>query len=75
MGIERFSFPTTIHFGAGARKLIGAHLTGLGIRRPLVVTDRGIAALPLLQASSWRSCPASTSASTRTSPATRCAAR
>jgi alcohol dehydrogenase class IV len=49
MGIERFSFPTTIHFGAGARKLIGAHLTGLGIARPLVVTDRGIAALPLLR--------------------------
>ena len=49
MGIERFSFPTTIHFGAGARKLIGAHLTGLGFRRPLVVTDRGIAALPLLK--------------------------
>ena len=39
MGIERFSFPTTIHFGAGARKLIGAHLTGLGIARPLVVTE------------------------------------
>jgi hypothetical protein len=49
MGIERFSFPTTIHFGAGARKLIGAHLTGLGSKRPLVVTDRGIAALPLLK--------------------------
>jgi alcohol dehydrogenase class IV len=49
MGIERFSFPTTIHFGAGARKLIGAHLTGIGIKRPLVVTDRGIAALPLLK--------------------------
>ncbi len=49
MGIERFSFPTTIHFGAGARKLIGAHLTSLGIKRPLVVTDRGIAALPLLK--------------------------
>jgi hypothetical protein len=49
MGIERFSFPTTIHFGVGARKLIGAHLTGLGIARPLVVTDRGIAALPLLR--------------------------
>jgi len=49
MGIERFSFPTTIHFGAGARKLIGAHLTGIGSKRPLVVTDRGIAALPLLE--------------------------
>ena len=26
MTITRFSFPTTIHFGAGARKLVGPHL-------------------------------------------------
>ena len=26
MTISRFSFPTTIHFGAGARKLVGPHL-------------------------------------------------
>ena len=50
MTISRFSFPTTIHFGAGARKLVHAHLAEHGIRRPLVVTDRGIAPLPLLQA-------------------------
>ncbi|MFO1314811.1 MAG: iron-containing alcohol dehydrogenase [Burkholderiales bacterium] len=48
--IDRFAFPTTIHFGAGARKLVAGHLKGHGIRRPLVVTDRGIAALPLLPA-------------------------
>jgi alcohol dehydrogenase class IV len=48
MGIEKFSFPTTIHFGAGARKLVADHLKAQGVRRPLVVTDRGIAALPLL---------------------------
>ena len=47
--ISRFSFPTTIHFGPGARKLVADHLAGQGVRRPLVVTDRGIAALPLLQ--------------------------
>lgn len=48
MAIEKFAFPTTIHFGAGARKLVAGHLAKQGIERPLVVTDRGIAALPLL---------------------------
>ena len=48
--VDRFAFPTTIHFGAGARRLVADHLTAAGIRRPLVVTDRGIAALPLLPA-------------------------
>ncbi len=50
MAINRFSFPTTIHFGEGARRLVAAHLKEQGIARPLVVTDRGIAPLPLLQA-------------------------
>ena len=50
MTISRFSFPTTIHFGPGARRLVAAHLAEQGIRRPLVVTDRGLAALPLLPA-------------------------
>ena len=48
MSITRFSFPTTIHFGPGARKLVGVHLRELGLRRPLIVTDRGLAALPVL---------------------------
>jgi alcohol dehydrogenase class IV len=48
MSLERFSFPTTIHFGPGARKLVADHLKTQGIKRPLLVTDRGIAALPLL---------------------------
>jgi alcohol dehydrogenase class IV len=47
MGIEKFAFPTTIHFGPGARKLVAEHLAKQGVRRPLLVTDRGIAALPL----------------------------
>ena len=46
--MHQFAFPTTIHFGAGARKLVAAHLKAQGISRPLVVTDRGIAPLPLL---------------------------
>ena len=48
MAITKFSFPTTIHFGAGARKLLGAHLNSLGLKRPLIVTDKGLAALPLI---------------------------
>jgi hypothetical protein len=48
MALHRFAFPTTIHFGPGARQLVGAHLREAGCRRPLVVTDKGIAALPLL---------------------------
>ncbi len=46
--MERFAFPTTIHFGAGARKLVADHLKAQGVGRPLIVTDRGIAPLPLL---------------------------
>ncbi|HEX7272487.1 MAG TPA: iron-containing alcohol dehydrogenase [Casimicrobiaceae bacterium] len=49
MTVNRFAFPTTIHFGPGARKLVAEHLRTQGVRRPLVVTDRGIAPLPMLQ--------------------------
>jgi hypothetical protein len=48
MTIHRFAFPTAIHFGAGARKLVAEHLSTQGLERPLIVTDRGIAPLPLL---------------------------
>ncbi len=48
MTITRFAFPTPIHFGAGARKLVAAHLQEQGIKRPLIVTDRALATLPLL---------------------------
>ena len=48
MTITKFSFPTTIHFGAGARKLLGDHLNSMGLKRPLIVTDKGLAALPLI---------------------------
>src|SRR5262245_8942004 len=48
MTIVRFSFPTTIHFGPGARKQVATSLRNLGFKRPLVVTDRGLAALPVL---------------------------
>jgi len=48
MSLHRFAFPTTIHFGPGARKLVADHLKAQGKKRPLIVTDRGIAPLPML---------------------------
>ena len=47
--ISQFSFPTTIHFGAGARALVAPHLRERGYARALVVTDRGLAGLPVLE--------------------------
>lgn len=47
MSISRFSFPTIIHFGPGARILVRDHLAGLKFSRPLIVTDRGVAGLPM----------------------------
>jgi alcohol dehydrogenase class IV len=48
MSINSFSFPTAIKFGAGARSGVAAHLRELGLRRPLLVTDKALAALPVL---------------------------
>ncbi len=48
MTIHRFAFPTAIHFGPGARKLVAGHLAEAGCKRPLVVTDQGLGALPVL---------------------------
>lgn len=48
MTITRFAFPTAINFGAGARKLVAAQLLDQGCKRPLIVTDRALAALPVL---------------------------
>ncbi|HEX7327322.1 MAG TPA: iron-containing alcohol dehydrogenase [Casimicrobiaceae bacterium] len=45
--IHTFSFPTPIHFGPGARRLIASYLREQRVARPLVVTDRGLAALPV----------------------------
>src|SRR6187549_2481336 len=49
MTLARFAFPTTIHFGAGARALVSDHLREKRIQRPLIVTDKGLAALPILK--------------------------
>ncbi|MGE4241601.1 iron-containing alcohol dehydrogenase [Ramlibacter sp.] len=48
MSLNSFSFPTAIRFGAGARKEVAAHLVQHGFKRPLLVTDRALAELPVL---------------------------
>jgi alcohol dehydrogenase class IV len=48
MAISKFNFPTPIFFGAGASKQVAEHLKSLGLKRPLIVTDKGIESLPLL---------------------------
>ena len=48
MSLHSFSFPTPIRFGPGARKEVGVHLGQRGLKRPLIVTDQALAALPLL---------------------------
>jgi alcohol dehydrogenase class IV len=46
--IASFSFPTAIKFGPGARKLVAAHLLDFAYMRPLIVTDKALAALPVM---------------------------
>jgi len=48
MTIHKFAFPTTIHFGPGARKLVVENLKATGCKRPLLITDKGLADLPVL---------------------------
>jgi alcohol dehydrogenase class IV len=48
MSIHSFAFPTPIQFGAGARRLVGPHLLAAGCKRPLIVTDKALGALPVL---------------------------
>jgi alcohol dehydrogenase class IV len=47
MNLSRFSFPTQIIFGAGASSQVAAHLRAAGVQRPLIVTDKGLAPLPV----------------------------
>jgi len=49
MSTYRFSFPTLIHFGPGVRSQLKDCLKAQGLKRPLIVTDRGVAALPFLK--------------------------
>jgi alcohol dehydrogenase class IV len=49
MTISKFSFPTAITFGPGARTLVAEHLKQRGLKRPLIVTDRGLASMLILK--------------------------
>ena len=42
-----FSYPTAIRFGAGRIAELGEACDAAGLKRPLLVTDRGLAALPV----------------------------
>ena len=44
-----WSYPTAIRFGAGRIGELKEACAEAGIARPLLVTDRGLAALPLVQ--------------------------
>jgi alcohol dehydrogenase class IV len=44
-----WSFPTEIRFGAGRLAELGALCVRFGMRRPLIVTDRGLATTPLAE--------------------------
>ena len=48
--ITTFSFPTRIVFGCGAVRKLPSCLEETGIRKPLIVTDPGVAATPVLTA-------------------------
>jgi alcohol dehydrogenase class IV len=44
---RNWSYPTAIRFGTGRVAELAEHCATAGIRRPLFVTDRGLAALPM----------------------------
>ncbi|MFN3235454.1 MAG: iron-containing alcohol dehydrogenase [Pseudomonadales bacterium] len=44
-----WSYPTTIKFGAGRIQELAESCDALGIKRPLFVTDKGVAALPITE--------------------------
>lgn len=50
MNLTTFSFPTRTLFGVGALRELPANLTRLNIRRPLVVTDSGLASTDAFRA-------------------------
>src|SRR6184192_1973200 len=50
MNLTTFSFPTRTLFGVGALRELPANLAKLNIRRPLVVTDPGLASTDAFRA-------------------------
>lgn len=49
MSIHTYSFPTTILFGPGAIEKLPAELDKRGMKKPLIVTDAGLARTPVIQ--------------------------
>ena len=47
---RNFNYPTAVKFGAGRIKELADHCKALGIRRPLLVTDPGLAGSPMVAA-------------------------
>jgi alcohol dehydrogenase class IV len=45
----RWTYPTAIHVGAGKVADLARHAASLGFRRPLVVTDESLAAMPMVR--------------------------
>ncbi len=50
----RWTYPTTIHVGAGKAADLAKHAAALGLKRPLVVTDKGLVGLPMIAAAMER---------------------
>ncbi len=48
--VANWSYPTAIRFGAGRIKELADACRAAGIRKPLLVTDKGLAGLPITQA-------------------------
>ena len=46
---RNFNFPTAIKFGSGRIKELAEHCKAANIKRPLFVTDPGLAAMPMVQ--------------------------
>jgi len=49
MSLYTYSFPTTILFGAGAIEKLPGELEKRGMKKPLIVTDFGLARTPVMQ--------------------------
>ena len=45
---RNFNFPTAVKFGNGRVKELAEHCKANGISRPLFVTDKGLAAMPMV---------------------------
>ncbi|KXU38516.1 alcohol dehydrogenase [Ventosimonas gracilis] len=49
MMTANWSYPTAIKFGVGCIKELAEHCKAIGMQKPLLVTDRGLASMPITQ--------------------------